>query len=114
MLLGVLAVGTTFAKMSLVLTFVEVMFILQLQQKLLLFEVRRVQCDVRMCPTSLIHRITPRFKALLQECHLHVRAQRHWANAFHTCVCPLSSHMCVAPPCSHMCVFRATRAISYS
>jgi len=69
-LMGVLAIGATFSKLISQGMFVEGLFYLRLQQRLLLFEVRRVQCDVRICPTSLIHRVTPRFKALLQEAHM--------------------------------------------
>ncbi len=45
-------------------------YLIRLSQCLANFEIRRVQTDVRTCPATLIHRITPRFKALLHECHM--------------------------------------------
>ena len=42
----------------------------RLTQKLAEFEIRRVEADIRVITPNLIHRITPRFKGLLHECHM--------------------------------------------
>jgi len=39
-------------------------YCVRLMQKLQEFEIRRLQCDIRTCQYSLIHRAAPRFKAL--------------------------------------------------
>ena len=52
------------------LTNCGIAYCIRLIQKLQDLEIRRAQCDIRTCPASLIHRITPRFKALLHEAHM--------------------------------------------
>jgi len=47
----------------------QVAFFLRLGQRLSDFEIRRCEADIRTCPPNMIHRITPRFKQLLHECH---------------------------------------------
>ena len=44
-------------------------FAIRLAQKLSMFEIRRVEADVRTCDPNLVHRITPRFKSMLHEMH---------------------------------------------
>jgi hypothetical protein len=44
-------------------------FSIRLSQAFSRFEIRRVQCDIRTCDPSMTHRITPRYKSLLRECH---------------------------------------------
>jgi len=48
---------------------VQCAYVIRLGQKLSMFEIRRVEADVRTCDPHLIHRITPRFKSMLHEMH---------------------------------------------
>jgi len=45
-------------------------FHVRISQKLGELEIRRLEADIRTCPSEMIHRITPRFKALLHEAHM--------------------------------------------
>jgi len=47
----------------------NVAFSIRMSQKLSMFEIRRAEADIRTVTPTMIHRITPRFKSLLHECH---------------------------------------------
>ena len=64
-IMRVLAFGAAWNRVVQCLSNCQVMFWMRMSQQLALFEIRRVQCDIRVCPAALIHRVTPRFKALL-------------------------------------------------
>ena len=68
-LMGALALLTLWSKFVGCLAFAHIQFFIGLSQLLNTFEVRRVEADIRVCDVGLIHRVTPRFKAMLQESH---------------------------------------------
>ena len=68
-LMGSLALLTLWNKFVGCLAFAHLAFYVGLSQRLNTFEVRRVEADIRVCDVGLIHRVTPRFKAMLQESH---------------------------------------------
>ena len=47
----------------------EIGFNVRLCQRLNELEIRRTEADIRTIAPNLVHRVTPRFKALLHECH---------------------------------------------
>jgi len=53
-----------------VLAIAQVAFAVRLSQVTTEFEIRRAECDIRTVSPNMIHRITPRFKSLLHECHM--------------------------------------------
>jgi hypothetical protein len=65
-----LAVGSTCNKLVWSSINAHTAFSVRLVQRLAEFEIRRVEADVRTITPNLIHRITPRFKSLLHECHM--------------------------------------------
>ncbi len=69
-MLMILAVGSLMNKLVMMTTISHVAFTVRLVQKLSEFEIRRVEADVRTITPNLIHRVTPRFKSLLHECHM--------------------------------------------
>jgi len=68
-LLGLLSVCCLISKLISFIMMAQVAFVVRLSQKLSEFEIRRVEADVRTVSANMIHRITPRFKSLLHECH---------------------------------------------
>jgi len=66
-LVFLLATGSLWSKVLTMLTFSHFCYFIRLSQILCDFEIRRVEADIRICPPELIHRVTPRFKACLQE-----------------------------------------------
>ena len=69
-LVSVLAAASTWSRLVMILGLAHSSFVIRLSQKLSEFEVRRVEADIRTVQPNLTHRITPRFKNLLHECHL--------------------------------------------
>jgi hypothetical protein len=65
-----LSIVTIYSRLVECLALSHVSFLVRLSQKLSEFEIRRVESDIRTCVPSLTHRITPRFKSMLHECHL--------------------------------------------
>jgi len=65
--MGALALCTMWSKFCGCLTFAHIAFYISFCQRLNMFEVRLVEADIRVCDVGLIHRVTPRFKAMLQE-----------------------------------------------
>jgi len=68
--MSVLAAGAVWSKTCQAFILVQVAFSVRLAQVLSEFEIRRVEADVRVVTPNLVHRITPRFKSLLHECHM--------------------------------------------
>jgi len=64
-----LAIITVYSRLVTMAMLVEVAFFLRLSQVWSMFEVRRVEADIRTVAPAMIHRITARFKALLHEAH---------------------------------------------
>jgi hypothetical protein len=70
MLMTSLSIGASGGMLVTALILAHVIMLIRLNQKLAKFEVRRVEADIRTVAPGLIHRITPRFKTLLHECHM--------------------------------------------
>jgi len=68
-LMGSLALLTLWSRFVGCLSLAHIAFFVGVSQRLNSFEVRRVEADIRVCDVGLIHRVTPRFKAMLQESH---------------------------------------------
>jgi len=64
-----LAVCSLLSKVSAMLCMSHVAFTIRMSQVLSELEIRRCEADIRVVTPSMIHRITPRFKGLLQELH---------------------------------------------
>jgi len=75
-LLCVLSLCAGWSKLVQCFVNANIAFDIRLGQALSEFEIRRCEADVRTIDPGLIHRVTPRFKALLHECH-------HVGNASH-------------------------------
>ena len=65
-----LAAGTIWSKFVIMSASAQTSFSLRLSQVFSRFEIRRLQCDIRTCDMELIHKIAPRYKSLLRECHI--------------------------------------------
>jgi len=68
--LSLLLVLTLISKTITCLALAVSSFHVRISQKLGELEIRRLEADIRTCPPEMIHRITPRFKALLHEAHM--------------------------------------------
>jgi len=68
--MAALALVAAYSKGVGVLAIAQVAFAVRLSQVTTEFEIRRTECDIRTVGPNMIHRITPRFKSLLHECHM--------------------------------------------